>query len=55
MPIVTRKEDSDEDRRAWIAAARHALARVFGEEEPAYTLDDVKEGDVDLASGPRAE
>ena len=34
--------EANDDRAAWIAAAQQALARAFGEEEPEYTLDDIK-------------
>ena len=30
------------DRAAWIAGGRQALARAYGEDEPEYTLDDIK-------------
>jgi hypothetical protein len=33
---------ADAERAAWLAASRQALARAFGDEEPEYTLDDVK-------------
>jgi hypothetical protein len=34
--------EADGERSAWLAASRQALARAFGEDEPEYTVDDVK-------------
>lgn len=35
--------EADGDRATWTAAARDALARAFGEGEPEYTADDIKQ------------
>ena len=34
--------DGDGDRVAWLAASRAALARTFADNEPEYTLGDVR-------------
>jgi len=34
--------EADTDRAAWIAAGRQALARAYGDDEPEYTLDDLR-------------
>jgi len=34
--------ETDGDRAVWSATARQALARAFGEDEPEYTLEDIK-------------
>lgn len=34
--------EADNDREAWIATGRHALARAYGNDEPEYTLADIR-------------
>ncbi len=34
--------EADNDREAWIATGRQALARAYGNEEPEYTLADIR-------------
>ena len=34
--------EADNDRDAWIAAGRQALARAYGNDEPEYTLTDIR-------------
>jgi hypothetical protein len=34
--------EADTDRAAWIATGRQALARAYGDDEPEYTLDDLR-------------
>ena len=34
--------EADNDREAWIATARQALARAYGSDEPEYTLADIR-------------
>ncbi len=34
--------EADHDREAWIAAGQEALARAYGDDEPEYTLDDIR-------------
>lgn len=34
--------DADNDREAWIAAGRQALARAYGDDEPEYAAADVR-------------
>jgi hypothetical protein len=34
--------DADNDRDAWIATSRQALARAYGDDEPVYTPADVR-------------
>ena len=35
--------EADNDRQAWIAAGRQALARAYGDDEPEYTFDDIRQ------------
>ena len=34
--------DADNDREAWIATSRQALARAYGDDEPEYAPADVR-------------
>jgi hypothetical protein len=34
--------EADGDREAWIATGRQALARAYGNDEPEYTLADIR-------------
>lgn len=34
--------EADPDRQAWIAVGLQALARAYGDDEPEYTLADIK-------------
>ena len=34
--------EGDNDREAWIDTGRRALARAYGDDEPEYTLDDIR-------------
>ena len=34
--------EADPDRKAWIDGGRQALARAYGDDEPEYTLSDVR-------------
>ena len=34
--------EADNDRAAWATAGQQALARAFGDDEPEYTLDDIR-------------
>jgi hypothetical protein len=34
--------EPDNDRDAWIVTGRQALARAYGDDEPEYTLSDIK-------------
>lgn len=34
--------EADDDRGAWIATGQQALARAYGNNEPEYTLNDIR-------------
>lgn len=34
--------EGDHDREAWVEAGRQALARAYGDDEPDYTIADIK-------------
>ena len=34
--------EADNDREAWIAMGRHALAHAYGDAEPDYSLADIR-------------
>jgi len=40
--VTVLPRDENGDRAAWIAAAKQALSRAYGEDEPEYTLGDIK-------------
>ncbi len=40
--LVTVLPEGNGDRAAWLAASRAGLARAFGDDEPEYTLADIR-------------
>lgn len=40
---------SDEDREAWTRLALKSLARAYGDEEPEYSRDQIKEANAEYA------
>ena len=40
--LVTVLAEGNGDRLAWLAASRAALARAFADDEPEYTLADIR-------------
>ena len=43
LVTVLPNPDQDYDRAAWAAAGKRALARAFADDEPEYTLADVRQ------------
>ncbi len=41
-PLIITVLSLQEERDAWTALAKHALARAYSDDEPEYTLDDLK-------------
>lgn len=42
VPLIVMVPSLQEERDAWTALAKHALARAYSDDEPEYTLDDLK-------------
>ena len=40
--VTVLEPEADSDREAWIATGRQALARACGNDEPEYTLADIR-------------
>jgi hypothetical protein len=48
-------DDTDDERRAWLLLAEQAFSRAYGDDEPEYTLDDIKEPNPDYKGAEVAE
>ena len=40
--VTVLSPDADAERASWVDAAARALTRAYGDDEPEYTLDDVR-------------
>ena len=49
--IVVVLPEHDEEREDWIRASQASLARAYGDNEPEYTLDMIKESNPDYNAG----
>ena len=49
--LVVVLPEEDEEREDWIRASQANLARAYGENEPEYTLDMIKEPNPDYDAG----
>ena len=49
--IVGRDETLDAEREDWLRLSRQRLAAAYGEDEPEYTLDMIKEPNPDYEGG----
>lgn len=45
--LVTVPETEDEERRLWLEASHHFLAKAFADDEPEYSLDAIVEPNPD--------
>jgi hypothetical protein len=49
--MVTILPEVDEEREAWLRFANSGLAAAYGENEPEYSLDLIKEPNPEYAGG----
>ncbi len=51
LVTVLPKEQEDEEREAWFRLSSEGLARAYGEEEPEYPIELIKEPNPDYEGG----
>ena len=51
LVTVLPEEQEDEEREAWFRLSSEGLARAYGEEEPEYPIDLIKEPNPDYEGG----
>ena len=53
LTVVVQSAQDDEERADWARLGRSNLAAAYGDDEPEYTFDDIKEWNP-LYKGPRS-
>lgn len=51
ITVLPAPQEDDDDREGWVRLAMIGLERAYGEDEPEYTLDMIKEPNPDYAGG----
>ena len=49
LVIVLQKQDDADDHADWIRLSQQAFANAYGEDEPEYSLDTIREPNPDYA------